>query len=182
MREQLKDSADVDAMIEVHASFVKSIIDQALLGSKLELIHKTILKILDIAIKLEDAQAANATSNKEAMKQQQELMDRSMASLGLHTPQQRPSKKVVDDSSSDEADEKEIGVDLSILSSTYDGGDESYVEKLRKMKADFNRLGRFVASGLRSVARAVGGDEGRGWDMLGEMLEAGLEGGSVGYR
>lgn len=186
MREQLKDSEDVDSMIEVHATYIKSTIDQALLGSKLELIHKTILKILDLAIKLEDAQAANAAANKETMEQQQELMDLSMASLGLHTPQKRPSKlarsssKVKDDSSSDEDDQKEIDVDLSILSLTYDnGGEESYVDKLRKMKADFDRLGRFVASGLRGVARAGSGDEARSWDVLGEMLESGLVSGSL---
>lgn len=189
MREQLKDAEDVDTMIEVHATYVKSIIDQALLGSKLELIQKTVLKILDLAIKLEDTQAANAASNKEAMDQQQEMMDMSMASLGLHTPQKRPNKlsrsvsKAKDDSSSDEDDQKEIDVDLSILSSTYDNGEgETYVVKLRKMKADFDRLGKFVASGLRGVARAGGGKEARSWDILGEMLESGFESGNLSYR
>lgn len=188
MREQLKDSKDVDRMIEVHATNIKSTLDQALLGSRLELIHKTILKILDLGIKLEDAQAANAAANKETMEQQREMMDLSMASLGLHTPRKRLNKltrstgKVKDDSSSDEDVEKEIDVDLSILSSTYEDAGESYVEKLRKMKADFDRLGRFVASGLRGVARAGGGDEARSWDVLGEMLEAGFGSASLGYR
>ena len=183
MREQLKDSEDVDAMILIHFTFIKSIIDQSLLGSKLELIHKTILKILDLAIKLEDAQAANAAARKEAIEQQQEMMDLSMASLGLHTPQKRTAEKVQNDSSDDEDEEKEIDVDLSILSSTYDdGGNDSYEEKLRKMKGDFDRLGRFVASGLRAVARAGGGDEAKSWDVLGEMLESGFEGGNSSYR
>lgn len=185
MREQLKDAEDVDSMIEVHATYIKSLLDQVLLGSKLELIHNTILKILDLAIKLEDAQAANAALNKEAMDQQQEMMDMSMASLGLHTPQKRPDKlsrsvnKVKDESSSDEDGEKEIDVDLSILSSTYDNSQgQTYVEKLRKMKADFDRLGKFVASGLRGVARAGSGEEARSWSVLGEMLEFGFESGT----
>ena len=45
---------------------IKTMRDQALLGSKLQLIHKTILKILDLSIKLEDAQAANAVATKNA--------------------------------------------------------------------------------------------------------------------
>ena len=189
MREQLNDAEDVDTMIAVHATYIKSIIDQALLGTKLELIHKTVLKILDLAIKLEDAQAANAASSKEAMDQQQEMMDMSMASLGLRTLQRQPNKlsrsvgKAKDDSSSDEDDQKEIDVDLSILSSTYDSGEgETYVEKLRKMKTDFDRLGKFVASGLRSVARAGSGEGARSWDVLGEMLESGFESGSLTNR
>ncbi|KAG0646540.1 Gamma-tubulin complex component 6 [Hyphodiscus hymeniophilus] len=186
MQEQLRCSEDVDAMIEAHATFVKSIIDKALLGIKLELIHKTIVKILDMSIKLEDAQAANEATNKESTEQQQGMMDLSMVSLGLHTPKKRaPEKphKVEADSTDDEDEEKEVDVDLSILSSTYENeGNESYVEKLRMMKADFDRLGRFVASGLRGVARAGGGDATRSWDVLGEMLEFGFESGSLGYR
>ena len=195
MREVLKNAEDVDAMIHVHTNFLKTTIDQSLLGSKLELIHKTILKILDLGIRLEDAQAANAMATKEAIEQQEEMMDLSMASLGLHTPKQdgKHSKSVNnceriqrttrdDDSSSDE-DEKEVDVDLSILSSVHDGHvDISYVENLRKMKSDFDRLVRFVASGLKGVARAGGGEEARSWDTLGEMLESGLGSGTVGYR
>jgi gamma-tubulin complex component 5 len=187
IREKLKDAEDVDTMIDIHSGFIKSTIDQALLGSKLELIHKTILKILDLAINLEDAQAANAAANKETVNQQQEMMDLSMASLGLRTVRKSSNKlsrslsKAKDESSSDEDDEKEIDVNLSILSSTYDNGEETYIEKLRKMKGDFDRLGRFVASGLRGVARAGGGDEARSWDVLGEMLESGFEAGSLRY-
>jgi gamma-tubulin complex component 5 len=189
MRADLKATEDVDTMIEVHTCYIKTTIDQALLGSKLELIHKTILKILDLGIKLEDAQAANAAANKEALEKQQEMMDLSMASLGLHTPQRkgrsRPllkeAKGEAESSSDDE--EQNIDVDLSILSSTFDEkGDLLYVEKLRNMKTDFDRWVRFVASGLRGVARAGGGGEARSWDTLGEMLENGLDAGGMGHR
>ena len=191
MREQLKNSKDVDTMIDVHVTYIKSTVDQALLGNRLELIHKTILKILDLAIKLEDVQAANAAANKETMERKQGVMDMSMASLGLHTSRKRLEKlarstaNVTNDSSSDEDVDKEIDVDLSLLSSTYeDRREESYVDKLRKTKADFDRLVRFVASGLRGVARAGGGEEARSWDVLGEMLESGFGSGNLdmGYR
>ncbi|KAH8773207.1 Spc98 family-domain-containing protein [Hyaloscypha sp. PMI_1271] len=189
MRADLKATEDVDTMIEVHTCYIKTTIDQALLGSKLELIHRTILKILDLGIKLEDAQAANAAANKEALEKQQEMMDLSMASLGLHTPQRkgrsRPLLKEAKgeaESSSDD-DEQNIDVDLSILSSTFDEkGDLWYFEKLRNMKTDFDGWVRFVASGLRGVARAGGGGEARSWDTLGEMLENGLDAGGMGHR
>ena len=114
-----------------------------------------------------------------------------MASLGLHTPQRKgrqpkslaKKSKEEAESSSDDGD-KNIDVDLSILSSTYDDekGDLLYVEKLRNMKMDFDRWVRFVASGLRGVARAGGGEEARSWDILGEMLENGLDNGAFGVR
>ncbi|KAG4439126.1 hypothetical protein IFR05_005413 [Cadophora sp. M221] len=191
MRTDLEAAEDVDAMIQVHSAYIKTKIDQALLGSKLDLIHKTILKILDLGIKLEDAQAANAAASKAALGHQQEMMDLSMASLGLQTPRKKAkqfmrtpkSAKKNMDSSSDEENE-EVDVDLSILSSNFgeDREEISYIEQLRKMKADFDRLIRFVASGLKGVARAGGGDEARNWEALGEILESGLGNGTMGYR
>ncbi|KAI9047252.1 hypothetical protein LZ554_008705 [Drepanopeziza brunnea f. sp. 'monogermtubi'] len=190
VRADLKEAVDVDAMIEAHSAYIKQATDQALLGSKLELIHRTILKILDLGIKLEDAQAANAVANKEALEQQEEMMDLSMASLGLHTPRRETKKflrtpkscKKDMDSSSDE--EEDADVDLSILSSAL--GDEkeelSYLEKLRTLKAEFDRLVRFVAGGLKGVARAGGGEAAKSWDALGEILESGLGTGNPGYR
>jgi gamma-tubulin complex component 5 len=192
MRADLKATEDIDTMIEVHSSYIKTTTDQALLGSKLELIHKTILKILDLGIKLEDAQAANAAASNEALEKQQEMMDLSMASLGLHTPQRKGrssvsqslARKAMEEVGSSSDEEQDIDIDLSILSSAYDDekGDLLYVEKLRNMKADFDRWVRFVASGLKGVARAGGGEAARTWDTLGEMLENGLDAGGMGHR
>jgi gamma-tubulin complex component 5 len=183
MQTDLKAAEDVDAMIQVHSAYLKTTIDQALLGSKLELIHKTIIKILQLGIKLKDTQASNAAADKEKMEQQQEMMDLSMASLGLQTPKRkaktnhqfnRSVRKKQDDSSSDE--EGDINVDLSILSSPYDDPNEDtlFVEKLRKLKSEFDRLVQFIASGLKGVARAGSGKESKSWDTLAEMLESGL--------
>lgn len=193
MRAELKEADDVDAMIEVHASYMKAVIDRALLGSKLELIHKTITKVLDLGIKLEDAHATHTVASNEAMEQQQEMMDLSMASLGLSTPKRkknqqhffrqsfRDGRHNIESSSDD--DDKEVDVDLSILSTLDDDkGTILYVDNLRKMKGDFDRLVRFVASGLKGVARASGGDAARSWDTLGEMLESGLGNESRRYQ
>ncbi|KAG9234971.1 Spc98 family-domain-containing protein [Amylocarpus encephaloides] len=192
MRQAIEDAIDIDTMIEVHSTYIKSTCEKALLGIKLELIHKTILKILDLAIRLEDSQAANTLASKEARDQQQEQMDLSMASLGLPTPrkaettkpQARPYTKTprrsFDDSSNSEQD-SEVDVDLSILSTSmleHARQDLSYLEDLRSMEADFNRLVRFVATGLRGVGRAGAVEEARSWDVLGEILESGL--GQVG--
>lgn len=185
MRQALKEAVDIDTMIDVHSTYIKTTVGQALLGSKLALIHKTILKTLDLAINLEDAQAANALASKEAHDQQQDMMDRSMASLGLHTPQKprqsRPSMKWsrtprFKDESSSEDEDKEVDVDLSIFSMSMLENERvmTFSESLRDMKSEFERSVRFVASGLRGVARAGGGEEARSWALLGETLELGF--------
>ncbi|KAB8303642.1 hypothetical protein EYC80_005036 [Monilinia laxa] len=181
MYQDLREVEDIDAMIRVHTLFAKRITDECLLGSKLELIHKTIIKILDLGIKLEDAQAANALVNKEAMEQQQEIMDLSLASLDLPTPRKANSfsrsMRMSMAKQKDEDSEDEMEVDLSILSPGMENrNEEPYVRKLESMKGEFDRLVRFVGSGLRGVARASGGEEAKGWDVLGEMIEGGLDG------
>ncbi|PQE24663.1 spc97 spc98 family protein [Rutstroemia sp. NJR-2017a WRK4] len=183
MHQNLQEVEDIDAMIQVHTLFVKRIVDEALLGSKLELIHKTVLKILDLGIKLEDAQAANALASKVAMDQQQEMVDLSFASLGLPpTPRKRDTRvEKVREMDSDDDDDV-VDVDLSILSPGKGDVEEVYAVKLKRMKAEFDRLVRFVGSGLRGVARASTGEEAKSWDVLGEMIEGGLEGGAGGHR
>ncbi|KAH8591108.1 Spc98 family-domain-containing protein [Bisporella sp. PMI_857] len=186
MRGKLREAEDVNTMIVVHEAYIKSILDQALLGSKLEPIRKTIIKILDQSIMLEDAQAANVAATKEAEDRQREMMDLSIASLGLHTPRKPgTSFKASARREQESSDEEEIDVDLSMLSTMCDEADEeSYVQTLGRMKSEFDRLVRFVTSGLRAVARASGAEESRSWDVLGEMLESGLGigVGSMGWR
>lgn len=188
MKERLRDADDVDTMISVHDTYIKSILDQALLGSKLELIHKSVLKILDLSIKLEDAQAANAAATNEAEDQQRGIMDLSIASLGLQTPRKsnkfassfRETTRARNDESSDEDG---LVMDLSILPSAYNEEDsETFIGTLEGLRSDFDRLVRFVASGLRGVARASGGEESKSWDLFGEMLESGLGIGSNAWN
>ncbi|KAM0143698.1 hypothetical protein ACHAP3_000958 [Botrytis cinerea] len=180
MYQNLREVEDIDAMIHVHTLFIKRVTDECLLGSKLELIHKTIIKILDLGIRLEDAQAANAAVSKETMERQQEIMNLSLASLDLPpTPRKstnvRMSMRMSLAKPRDEDSEDEMEVDLSILSPGFEDRDvESYAQKLRSMKGEFDRLVRFVGSGLRGVARASGGEEAKSWDVLGEMIEGGL--------
>ncbi|KAH8805949.1 Spc98 family-domain-containing protein [Xylogone sp. PMI_703] len=189
LNKDLVHADDIDAMIEVHRVFIKNSIDQTLLGSRLELIHKTILTILDLSIKLEDARAANEMTQKEAMERQQEMVDISFASLGLHTPKKKTPEwmsprrhkarnSIVD--SSDDSDDEEADMDMSVLSPGYgDSKNISYLEKLWSIKSELDRSVRFVTSGLRGVARASGAEESKAWDLLGEMLDVGINTGRL---
>ena len=190
---QLEEATDVDSMIDVHASYIKSVISQSLLGSKLELIHKSILRILNLGIKLEDAQAANTARERE----EEVRRESGLASLGLSSRRQlssafsRPNKREQnplayereeEPSSDDEVGE--ITVDLSMLSSGYAGEelDEHYLDRLKRLKMDLETQLRFVTRGLRGVARAGEAAQARRWDVLAEMLEGGVPGGGMGER
>ena len=198
LRQALRYAEDVDSMITVHNQFIESTIDQTLLGSKLELIHETVVKILDSAIDLQDRQATEEARRREASNRQKEMMDVSMAGLGLRTPSKanrsetERSQGTKDDDFSDL--EKPLDVDLSILSDPHDkpkdvhdnDNEAHYIATLSKMKADFVRDVKFIAGALKGVARAGGGGHGAAinagsdeasaakWDVLGDMLEDGL--------
>jgi gamma-tubulin complex component 5 len=130
------------------------------------------------------------------MERQQEMMDMSMASLGLATPKRKKKQshsfrksfkegRHDRDSSTDDEEEKDVDIDLSILSTFEQDRDAVlYVDKLRKMKSDFDKFVRFVASGLWGVARAEGNSSSsRSWDTFGEMIESGMAcGGLTSYR
>ncbi|OBT68820.1 hypothetical protein VE03_02180 [Pseudogymnoascus sp. 23342-1-I1] len=152
MRKNMATADEVDDMIEIHENFLKKVTTQALLGKRLELIHKTILQILELAIALEDAQAMHALP-------------------AVSPTKVMPGEAETDsdsDSSSDSEDEEE---DLSIFP---DQKDTPYPERLRFIKTELERLSRFVLVGLRGVARV--GQESN-WDILVEKMECGLSDG-----
>ncbi|KFY58631.1 hypothetical protein V496_06027 [Pseudogymnoascus sp. VKM F-4515 (FW-2607)] len=149
MRKNMATADEVDDMIEIHESFLKKVTTQALLGQRLELIHKTILQILDLAIALEDAQAMHA--------------------LPALSPTKVIPKEAETDSDSDSSsDSEDEEGDLSIFP---DQKDTPYPERLRFIKNELDRLSRFVLVGLRGVAR-VGQES--DWDILVEKMECGL--------
>jgi gamma-tubulin complex component 5 len=153
MRQDMARAGDIDAMVACHGAYVRKLYDQAMLGKRLELIHKTILSILDLAISLEDARVANAapSSNLPAKKK---AGSESEEELG-------------EGSDSDEDAEREEQ-EFSILP---DQGGMPYDERLKGIGKDYERLTRFVIAGLRGVART--GAESM-WDVLAEKLEFGL--------
>lgn len=149
MRKNMATADEVDDMIEVHESFLKKVTTQALLGKRLELIHKTILQILDLAIALEDAQAMQALP-------------------ALSPTKVIPRKAEADSDSDSSSDSEDEEGDLSIFP---DQKDTPYPERLRFIKGELDRLSRFVLVGLRGVARV--GQESN-WDILVEKMECGL--------
>ncbi|OBT85901.1 hypothetical protein VE02_04469 [Pseudogymnoascus sp. 03VT05] len=151
MRKNMATADEVDDMIEIHESFLKKVTTQALLGQRLELIHKTILQILDLAIALEDAQAMHALPTVSPTK---------------ITPEEEET-----DSDSDSSSDSEDEGDLSIFP---DQKDTPYPERLRFIRTELDRLSRFVLVGLRGVARV--GQESN-WDILVEKMECGLSDG-----
>lgn len=108
LRRALEDAQDVDGITDVHDAFIKQVVDEACLGSRLTPIRECMLDVLDLAIKLERRAA-----------------------------------------------------------------EDSYMDILTSIKADFEKHLRFIYGGLRSVARASIDAQSAKWDTLAEMLETG---------
>lgn len=170
MREALGEAEDVDRMIESHRGYMKKLIDQALLGSKLEPIYKAIITILDLSVQLSDARTMQTTA-----KIPHEDLLASIHDISLHQSltsdprvrRQGLGRKRNPDSSDEDDNESETdpGAILAIEA------ESSYADQLRKIQSQFSGLCKFVTTGLRGVARAVGEPN---WDMLADKLESGL--------
>ncbi len=150
---EMGEARDVDGMLGAHNDFVRRLHDQLLLGKRLELIHKSILQILDLALALEDARTRGESG---AVAETATKDDESDSNF---------------ESSDDE--EKEDGEGISILP---ERNDQSYDGILRSLNSDYGRLSLFVQAGLSGVAR-TGKEE--MWDVLAEKLESGMRGGEV---
>lgn len=83
MKADLKAAEDIDMMIKVHTDYINRCIDQTLLGKNLNIIHDTILKVLDLGIRLQTARVNNDAMIKFSLDEQNSLMDLSIAGLGL---------------------------------------------------------------------------------------------------
>ncbi|KAM0558499.1 hypothetical protein ACHAPJ_004693 [Fusarium lateritium] len=169
MRQDMRDAHDVDAMISVHAAFLKQVVDEACLGSRLTPIRECFLDMFDLAIRLELAQTVNATKEAERMQQYSRLSARALSP----TPGTPGLKsKYVD--SSDEEDED--GDESRTLKS-----EKPFMTVLKEIKADFDRHLRFACGGLRSVARATSDTQSAKWDILAEMLQTGCREEKAGF-
>ncbi|KAM5342637.1 hypothetical protein ACJ41O_013603 [Fusarium nematophilum] len=170
MREEMHDAHDVDAMIAVHAAFLKHVIDEACLGSRLTPIRECFLDMLDLSIRLEQAQTENAAKEAERMQQLSRLSARDLSP----TPGTPGLKsRYIDSSDEDSGDEKDE-------SRTVQSG-RPFMPVLREIKADFDRHLRFACGGLRSVARATSDAQSAKWDILAEMLQTGCTDERMGF-
>lgn len=175
LRDGLSTAYDVDAMIEVHLAFTKRVSYEACLGAKLEPIRECILDILDLTIQLDKAYAVYALKEAEEM---QEISRLSLISSPARPPlrgtplrtgtagTRRPTD-TSDDEDSDGADPQARDEDPGFE-------EKPFKERIREIQDNFEKHLKFVSDGLRAVSRATGDPAAAKWDILAEMLEAGL--------
>ncbi|KAK8855187.1 Spc98 family-domain-containing protein [Apiospora arundinis] len=163
LRKDLEEAVDVDSMIALHAAFSKRLVAEACLGSKLDPIYQCILDVFDLAIRLEDArrteherQAAAEADNSNNNDSPPEAEDRSTLFV--------PVSEEEDESFLEEQDKSALVLQ----------DDRTYAEVLREIRSGFDRHLRFIAGGLRGVARASTDPAAAKWDTLAEMLETGV--------
>lgn len=161
MRKELDTAEDTDQMIKAHQMWLKKIIDQALLGSKVEPIHKTIISLLDLAAQLSNARLAHIAA-REAEKSRAEQLGLSPRKKRSNKPQ-RPKQ---DDSEDEDWDHGTEGSRPQTPAAR-----PQYEDDLRDLLNRFDRLVRFTVSGLRGIARA--GSEPM-WDMLADKFDSGM--------
>ena len=154
MRQEMGEADDVDKMLGSHNDFIKRLHDQMLLGKRLELIHKTILQVLDLAIGLEDAREVALDHSHIPLEKGKEDMDSEFESS----------------SDEEEEDEEDKELDDELMSDVPTPPRRSYRETLGYLNNEYERMVEFVTAGLRGVAR-TGKEE--MWDVLAEKLESG---------
>ncbi|KAK3988602.1 putative gamma-tubulin complex component 5 [Cladorrhinum sp. PSN332] len=178
LRSDLRDAADVDDMISAHSDFTRRILNESCQGAKLQPIRDCILDILDLAIKVEDAQRVEMVRLTEEEQEVHRLSvmsspykspskkGRGILGMGLRSPRSKKTE--------DEDEDEEGGADHTKGMNSGSGAKPHHI-LLKEMLIDFERCLGFVASGLRGVARASKDEAATRWDLLAEMLETGIK-------
>ncbi|TLS28966.1 hypothetical protein PpBr36_01613 [Pyricularia pennisetigena] len=186
LKEALSSAEDVDGMIHRHAAFVATMIQESCLGPRLDPIRECMLDVLDLAAELEDSR--NMTAIREAGESNEIMRLSTMSSphrvSTLSGADFRKSQLrglyVSPKEKEEDHDEAEAEGELNAERGTKRAGGrapqtrEPYPTTLRRISADFDRHLRFIAGGLRGVARASSEPAAGKWDILAEMLEAGI--------
>lgn len=198
MRGDVRNAEDVDAMIQIHSAFSRRITEEAFLGAKLGPIRECMLDVLDLALKLEDTRRAEeergpggeartnpgygylATPHHHgaAGPAGAERTPR----LGVYVSpkeKEREEDNTILFGDGDVEDEDFGAQDLARTPSQKQKKQQpqqrqTYAEVLMGIRADFDRHLRFIAGGLRGVARASVDAAAPKWDILAEMLEMGI--------
>ncbi|KAI0381716.1 Spc98 family-domain-containing protein [Hypomontagnella monticulosa] len=163
LRQNLQQAEDVAAMTASHDAFAKQMIKEMCLGSKLDPIRECILEMFDLSIRLQDARHLESDREHE---EEQELSRLSVMS----SPRKHGNRKYI--GSGEEEDETFLFEQDK--SSMMQDEEKTFVDVLKEIRADFDRHLKFIASGLRGVARASGDTAAGKWDLLAEMLEVGI--------
>lgn len=188
MQMNLEAAEDVDDMIAIHGAFAKQITDEACLGAKLEPIMRCILDVLDLAIQLEDARRAQEAADEGSNVAQQHFDTPRKIDRATEQAQPPPSAMRGVYISPKEKEREEDATIMLFGDSDHEGDasvdrgkaapvaqqQQTYVEVLGSVRADFERHLRFIAGGLRGVARASTEKAAAKWDVLAEMFEMGI--------
>lgn len=176
LRADLCEAADVDDMIAAHAAFVARIVNESCHGPKLQPIRDAMLDMFDLAIRLADAQRV------EMARAEEEDMEISRLSV-MSSPFKSPAKgrgerskrrRLMGEEDDDEEEGEELAGEWMVRRGGADSG-KPHAVLLRELHGDFERHLRFVAGGLRGVARASREEAAAKWDLLAEMLEVGIK-------
>ncbi|PYH97411.1 hypothetical protein BO71DRAFT_373457 [Aspergillus ellipticus CBS 707.79] len=155
LRKSLSAAADVDAMIAAHRSYMSSLEEQCLLSTNLHPLHQAIITILDLCVCFADVQTSRYGENyldhgRTASKSAKSFNHR--AAYG-------------DDDPSDEEDDDSDIDDEKLAASFHE---THYLQRVRDIKDQFDRLIAFMVAGLRGVGRVDGQVS---WEILAEKLE-----------
>lgn len=188
MRRDVQKAEDLDAMIEIHSAFSRRITEEAFLGTKLAPIKECMLDVLDLAIRLEDARRAEeerisgghedlATPSRPGAGGGPIGGEKTLR-LGVYvSPKEKEREEDNTILFGDEDLDEDFGVqdkpDTPRQKQKQQAQRQTYAEVLMGIRADFDRHLRFIAGGLRGVARASVDAAAPKWDILAEMLEIG---------
>lgn len=189
MRTQLADAEDLDEMIAIHGAFTQQLVEEAGLGAQLEPIRACVLDVLDLALRLEDARRGSTEEKDTSYRPQQfgtpqrpsaQRMP-SSALRGVYvSPKEREREEdqtIIDFGGEDEEEEEEHHTTNHRHAAGRFERQQTYAEVLITVRAHFDRHLRFIAGGLRGVARASTDAAAAKWDVLAEMLEMGIRDG-----
>ncbi|KAK3684958.1 Spc98 family-domain-containing protein [Podospora appendiculata] len=170
LRQGLRDAADVDDMVAAHSDFISRITHESCHGPKLQPIRECMLDVLDLALKVEDTHQVEMANQAEEEQESSRLSVMSSPYNPTKKGGRRPLRRRKEDEHDDEAD-----LDLeAVIKKSTTALDKPYGFAMRDLHSDLERNLRFIAGGLRGVARASRDEASGKWDLLAEMLEVGI--------
>lgn len=185
MRASLQKAEDLDSMIELHSAFTRRVVEETCLGTKLAPIRECVLDMLDLAIRLEGARRTEQerVANEPARSARLDTPQHETVETG-GAPPQSVTRGVYISPKEKEREEDQTIVFQDVYEDTGKRQRNrtgvlaqevhTYAETLVVIRTDFDRHLRFIAGGLRGVARASTDSAAVKWDVLAEMLEAGI--------
>ncbi|KAI0119991.1 Spc97/Spc98 family protein [Nemania sp. FL0031] len=170
LQEEMRQAEDIDKMLVSHSLFTKQMVDEACLGGKLDPIRQAILDIFDLAIRLYDA----------CQLQLQRTVGETQLSV-MSPPGENSFNGYAksDDEELEGEGDGDISPDEQGKGTMTQDAEIPYGQELREIRADLDRHLKFIAGGLRGVARASGSRAASKWDILAEMVEVGILGTSM---